>query len=312
MGLFGKVTISGKGHPVIDWDLIPADTFGMFESWGGKERVRNRNERFYYFFIDDWNKPARLCLMERGVKHARILAIIDAPQKMIDTCLKNQGKAIYEKSYPIDETIKKWLRKNVVDSDNDTRVIPLSDNETAESLSTGLPMNNAHPPTITQLPVRSLHMLVNDSELPGLIAAKNFYDNHYNPAGAFTNHLVDNGDALTVTDLATGVMWQRGGCDLMNIRNVKSYMAGLNQEGFAGFGDWRLPTIEEALSLLTQDVNEKGLHVHPCFSSRQPFIFLGDQRKPGGYWFANLTLGAIYWASGTNPGGFGRVCRSLH
>ena len=36
----------------IDWDLQPADTFGMFESWGGKERVKNKNERFYYFYID--------------------------------------------------------------------------------------------------------------------------------------------------------------------------------------------------------------------------------------------------------------------
>ena len=75
MSFFTKLGID-PSQASIDWDLQPADTFGMFESWGGKERVKNKNERFYYFYIDNWQPPARLFLMERGIKYARILATI--------------------------------------------------------------------------------------------------------------------------------------------------------------------------------------------------------------------------------------------
>ena len=49
MGLSAKLGFDNKIS--IDWEITPADTFGIFESWGGKERVRNKSERFYYFYI---------------------------------------------------------------------------------------------------------------------------------------------------------------------------------------------------------------------------------------------------------------------
>ena len=83
MGLFKKLGLGGTVS--IEWNITPADTFGIFESWGGKDRVRSKNERFYYFYIDNWAHPAKLFLMERGIKFARVLARIDAPQEMIDS-----------------------------------------------------------------------------------------------------------------------------------------------------------------------------------------------------------------------------------
>ena len=129
MSFFTKLGID-RTQASIDWDLQPADTFGMFESWGGKERVKNKNERFYYFYIDNWQLPARLLLMERGIKYARILARIEAPQELIDTCIAGQGKSTtLDASYAIDDAIKLWLQKNVVDSDNDSLVIPIKAKE---------------------------------------------------------------------------------------------------------------------------------------------------------------------------------------
>ena len=51
MSLFKHLDVAGK--PQIDWEMTLEYTFGTFESWGGKERLRNNNERFYYFFVDD-------------------------------------------------------------------------------------------------------------------------------------------------------------------------------------------------------------------------------------------------------------------
>jgi hypothetical protein len=48
------------------------------------QRVKSKKERYYYFYIDNWEKPPRLCFMERGIRHARVLAFIDAPLEMIN------------------------------------------------------------------------------------------------------------------------------------------------------------------------------------------------------------------------------------
>ena len=79
MSLFKHLDVAGK--PQIDWEMTPEYTFGTFESWGGKERLRNNNERFYYFFVDGWSKTPKLCLMERAVKYARVLAEIKAAER---------------------------------------------------------------------------------------------------------------------------------------------------------------------------------------------------------------------------------------
>lgn len=310
MGLAEKLGLAGQ--PVsIDWDLTPSDTFAMFESWGGKERIRNNGELHYYFYIDNWNSPARLCLMERGVKHAKIIARIDCPQELVEKCVARQGKAGLDQSYAIDAKIKQWLLEKIINGEDSSRIELVDNSVEKEVMETGLPKKGEHLPPVEKINLRAEGMVLSEKDVTGLAARLCFHDSRHNPQGRFTNALVDNGDALTVTDLATGIMWQRGGCDLTTIRNVQQYVAELNRQNFAGFNDWRLPTMEEAFSLLEPQENEKGVHLHPCFSKEQPFVFLSDQRKPGGYWFMDFKQATAFWASGSIPGGFGRVCRSV-
>jgi len=309
MALFEKLGL--KERVSINWNITPTDTFGIFESWGGKERVRTKSERFYYFYIDNWTPPAKLFLMERGIKFARVLAQIDAPQEMIDACVAGQGKGMLDKSYAIDDALKQWLKENILAAGDDSKVIPVDSGIEQESLETDLPGKNDPVPKITVEKLRVEPIIIVEEQVGGIVKKHNFFDSQYNPAGKFENYLVDNGDSLTVTDLKTGVMWQRGGCDITTIKQVQLYVQELNQKAFAGFADWRLPTMDEALSLFEPVKNAKGLHLHPCFSMEQPFIFLADQRKPGGYWFADFKQATIFWASGTIPGAFGRVCRTV-
>ncbi|MGV1097858.1 Lcl C-terminal domain-containing protein [Thiovibrio sp. JS02] len=310
MGLADKLGISGH-HLAIDWDLTPSDTFAIFESWGGRERIRNNSERHYYFYIDNWTPPAKLYLMERGVKHARILAKIDCPQEMIERAVAKQGKSMFDQSYAIDGRIKEWLLEKVIEAEDYSRVQPIREAVETESLETNLPKRGQTVSPLQKVVLRDKGAVVLEKEVPALIRVHDFYDAQYNPAGSFANVLVDGGDTLTVVDERIGVMWQRGGCDLTTIRNVQKYVEQLNASRFAGHDDWRLPTMEEALSLVEPEANEKGIHLHPCFSKEQPFIFLADQRKPGGYWFIDYKQATVFWASGTIPGGFGRVCRTV-
>ena len=309
--MLDKLGIRSDRHS-IDWDLTPADTFGMFESWGGKERIRNKDERFYYFFIADWEKSAALYLMERGIKHARLLARIHAPQEMIDACMASQGKSsTLDRSYAINATIRKWLEDEVLDSFNPATVTPFV-GATKETLADCGPPPPDNMIAVTQpVRLRTAPRTLKDHEIVNLIRQGNFYDSQHHRVGSFTNYFVDNKDNLTVTDKSANLMWMRRGCDINSIRTIARWIAELNRDNFGGYSDWRLPTVEEGLTLLKKNRNDRGLYLHPCFSAGQPFIFTADRRQPGGHWFVDFTQARVYWGSAFNPGGFGRACRSV-
>jgi len=309
MGLFTKLLLTGT--PAIDWEMTPEFTFGTYESWGGIERVRSKKERVYYFFIDAWDEVPKLCLMERGIKHARVVAEILAPPEMVQQCVNEQGKvALFERTHPINEQIKKWLIDNIIETDDDSKVIPLELPIGKPLTSTGLPGRDAELsiPRTFSLPQEPTEM--SEEDVVALVARYDFAEQERNPRGAFPHALVDNGDGLTVSDRATGLMWQRAGTDIMSNRSMKREVTRINQEQFAGYSDWRLPSMAEALSLLENEKCANDQYLHCCFSDEQPFIFVDAVRKPGGQWFVDYKQGRAFWSSGTIPGGFGRLCRN--
>lgn len=311
MGMFHSVKVGDTFINQIDWDMKPELTFGTFESWGGRERVRNNNECVYYFFVDSWGDEPKLCLMERAVKHARVLAEIKAPRDLVETCVAEQGWAArFEQTFAINKPIREWLINNVLDEGDSSLIVPVVEESEYEDMGPPLPSGTIGVVSekVFTLPTESKH--IQEEELPALLQSYNFYDSLYNPQGSFTNALVDSGDDSTVLDLKTGLMWQRGGLDINSIRQITRSIEQLNDQGFAGYHDWRMPTIEEAMSLMESQVNEKGVFLNPCFSKNQPFIFVAAKRKPGGYWFADYKQGRLFWSSGTIPGGFARLVRS--
>lgn len=309
MGMFQRLSMSDSTIRDIDWGMTPDLSFGTFESWGGRERVRSNSERICYFFIDNWGKEPRLCLMERGVKYAKVLAEIEAPADMVRNCVREQGtSSCFEKSYAINGVIKEWLLRHVVEAPGDTYVRPVTRVVEVEDMG-ALPLKSELSFSTERCDLPAEAAVINDDTIAPLIRKWNFYDSVINKKGHFENALVDNGDQLTVIDERTGVMWQRGGLDISSIRTTQRKIKELNGKGFAGFHDWRLPTMEEALSVMEPEVNAKGVHLNTCFSKEQPFIFVAAQRRPGGYWFVDYKQGRAFWSSGSIPGGFARLCR---
>lgn len=311
MGIFEKLGLAGNTQATIDWDITPALTFTIFESWGSKERnIRTKSERYYYFYIDSWQEPAKLCLMERGIKHARVMAEIDAPQEMIQRCIAAQGeKAGLDKCYAVDRELKQWLTDHILSGDGGGRIKPVTASLETEDLETGLPTPAAPLPALPAVLLPTAAATFSEDEVAELIRSYGFFDSKSNPSGRFSTYLVDNGDGLTVTEKVTGVMWQRQGCDITSFRQLQGYIEEINRNHFAGFSDWRLPSLAEAMSLLQPALSTKNQYLHPCFSHHQPFIFVAGQRQPGGYWFVDYKQATAFWASGTIPGGFGRLCR---
>ena len=98
------------------------------------------------------------------------------------------------------------------------------------------------------------------------------------------------GDDKVVIDHATELMWHQSGSTYgMNWEKAKRWMKLLNKRGYAGYYDWKLPTVEEAASLLEPNKKEYAYlqgktrerikhdrFVDPIFDKTQGWIWTGD------------------------------------
>jgi hypothetical protein len=120
------------------------------------------------------------------------------------------------------------------------------------------------------------------------------YNGDYcNPEGDFPNRYRDNGDG-TVTDEATGLMWQKGGSsEPMTWADAREFAGRMNREALAGYADWRLPTVEEIGSLMERSWQNHDLFIDPLFDKHQRILWSTDTRGVESAWKANLHMGFI-------------------
>jgi hypothetical protein len=96
---------------------------------------------------------------------------------------------------------------------------------------------------------------------------------------SFVNDFVDNEDG-TVTDRATGLMWQKSGSlERLDNRDANKYVKQLISKDFAGYSDWRMPTVEELASLLARE-RKPGVYLDPVFDYKQIRCWTIDQYEP--------------------------------
>jgi len=120
---------------------------------------------------------------------------------------------------------------------------------------------------------------MSESKIKYFLARNNFFEMNLYPQGSFKNDFIDNGDG-TITDRTTDLMWKREGSSRsLDFWSAKGYIKRLNKEQFAGYADWRLPTIEELVSLL-ENSPKNGVHIAPVFSNTQIRCWSSDQTDP--------------------------------
>ncbi len=104
------------------------------------------------------------------------------------------------------------------------------------------------------------------------------------------------GDNKVVIDHATGLMWhQSGSYEYMKRKEIKKWIRGLNRKGYAGYNDWRVPTVEEATSLLESSEKNSGLYIDTVFDKKQRWIWTGDSCSSGGMWRIYFDDGYVDW-----------------
>jgi hypothetical protein len=106
-----------------------------------------------------------------------------------------------------------------------------------------------------------------------------------NPQGkGIDNKFEIQQEGKVVVDGATGLMWQQSGSsEYMKYADAEKYIRDLNAKRFAGYNDWRLPTLEEGMSLM--EAKEDGrFYIDPIFDRTQRRIWTADQESAGVAW----------------------------
>jgi hypothetical protein len=148
--------------------------------------------------------------------------------------------------------------------------------------------------------LRSTAMALSDAQVDAMLTKLNFYESDRNPSGTGISHRYQPqviGDAVVVVDRATGLMWQKGQSDdAMGLQDADAYVAALNAQKYGGFADWRLPTLEEAMSLVEPKASGE-LHISSLFKPEAIRIWTSDNEANGPNRFEiGLTDGVIFRA----------------
>ncbi|MCP4284259.1 MAG: DUF1566 domain-containing protein [Gammaproteobacteria bacterium] len=168
------------------------------------------------------------------------------------------------------------------------------------------------PQATSRIHLRSKKMTTTDAPALSL----NLYekDSWWYPKRYVDNDFKDRGEV--VVDHATGLMWQKSGSKAgLTYEEARQYVEELNHENFAGYDDWRLPTIPELMSLLESKEQSNELYIDPIFDVTQIWVWSADERpvkgegSSGSAWLVYFNLGGVGWLilNGVN---YVRVVRS--
>jgi serine/threonine-protein kinase len=150
-----------------------------------------------------------------------------------------------------------------------------------------------------------------ETEVKKLIRRYDFYCaerdwtvKYCNPTGkgvANEFDLLANGGVIA--DRKTGLTWQQSGSqDKIDHPQIADYLNIVNRQSLAGYNDWRLPSLEETMSLVTPSKRDNDLHIDPLFDTKQNTIFTADLRNSRQVWivgFSEGTCGGLYPISQT-------------
>lgn len=121
------------------------------------------------------------------------------------------------------------------------------------------------------------------ADAAAMIKERNFYDRKWWSDGRGINHEYEpkaiNGNKVII-DHTTGLMWQEVGSVCFNYEKARAYINRLCRDKFAGQDKWRLPTLEEAMSLMEAKQNQDtGLYINSLFNKEQRWIWTADKHS---------------------------------
>ncbi len=254
---------------ILIWSKAAKDSYYVNLEW---ENALDLRKIIIPCLLDETKRPAILC---------RCL--------FID--FKNFDEGYRQLAYALDLAIQKEPVKKVVQP-----VIEKSRHESQPHVVSP-PVPQVLNPKIV---FRSEPTALSADQVQVMLKKYNFFDSNWNKNGQGFSHQFElkniNGEQV-VLDKASGLMWQQDGSpNFMGYEAAKKWIEYLNKKGYAGFYDWRLPTLEEAMSLMEPNMNKDNLFIDPIFDSSKSWIWTSDpySRAAGAQWVVNFDRGRCY------------------
>ena len=157
--------------------------------------------------------------------------------------------------------------------------------------------------------LRSESAELTQDDIMQVVKDKGFHCPGENMKGSFRNSFEQAilMDAPVLIDHATSLMWQQSVSEeRLNWREAEAYLQQVNETELAGFSDWRIPTVEELLSLMTQKA-KNDYFIDPSFRNDLLSTWSIDTIPEAfaGAWFVDFTEGKA--ADGNRAAGLGHV-----
>lgn len=179
------------------------------------------------------------------------------------------------------------------------------------------------------LHLRSKPTSISENEIRLMLQKYGFFESNLNSHGRGIKHdyetIRPQIDKLVV-DHTTGLIWQPSGSPFhMTGECVRGYIEELNKKNFGSFNDWRLPTVEEAMSLMESFkssvrigffMRTKEMYISQEFDRLQFAIWTADTLKEAeivysnDFWVAHFLNGIAYAAGGITEYFYVRTVRS--
>ena len=150
-----------------------------------------------------------------------------------------------------------------------------------------------------KLKLRSEPATLSQDQIQQMIREKQFSCPAWKIAGLFKPEYETqsiNG-VNVVIEHNTGLMWQQAGsAERMEYTEAQNYIMLLNRQRYAGFADWRLPTMEEWMSLMEPIRMSGGLYIDPVFETKSDgFYWSADKSSSESAWFVDFDYGYVRW-----------------
>jgi hypothetical protein len=148
--------------------------------------------------------------------------------------------------------------------------------------------------------LRSVPGTFSNTEIRQMIRERNFRDTNWgdNPNGDFPNEYELQslqGDKVVI-DHTSGLMWQQSGSSERSslAQRAQDYINDLNNKRYAGYADWRLPTVEELASLI-EPTETQGFYIDPIFAQVHSMYMSSDKVTSDEYlqWGVSFASGYV-------------------
>ncbi len=153
----------------------------------------------------------------------------------------------------------------------------------------------ATPSKPTGVRLRREYQSLGEEQIAAMLTANHMYDAQRNPAGDFHHgyEAIDVAGLRVIVDRATDLVWTRQQIPVkMNLEKAVRWIESLNRVQYGGGRRWRLPTVEEAASLLQKGFEAEAF-LPAIFGEGLQVIWTGDSTAKGESWAVDFLSGTI-------------------